>query len=107
MSAIHGNIISLLDSLKMDGSHVVCYFRCDVTKKTVVSTVPFEPYEGKIELTWKDVLFHPIESYNKYYHTPITIYDESCHKTVVLKAFEKISHRFVWSLQRKRYIYVP
>ena len=105
MRITHDNVISLLDSLKMDRFYVVCYFRCDITKKTVVSTVPFEPYDGKIELTWHDILLHPIESYNRYYHTPITIYNSDCHETIVLKAFEKVSKHFVWSRQRKRYIY--
>jgi len=105
MSMIHENIISLLDAVKMDRVYVVCYFRCDITKKTIVSTVPFEPYAGKIELTWQDILLHPIRSYNRDYHTPITIYNNDCHETIVLKAFEKVSKHFIWNRQKKRYIY--
>jgi len=106
MQTTHDGVIFLLDSLKMDRSNVICYFRCDVTKKTIVSSVPFEPYDGKIELTWQDMLFHPIKSYNRYYHTPITIYNENCHETIVLKAFEKVSNHFIYNRQKKRYIYV-
>ena len=106
MHLTHENIVSLLESLKIDKLHVVCYFRCDITKKTIVSRVPFEPYEGKIEFTWHDILFHPIKSYNRYYHTPITIYDGDCEKTIVLKAFEKVSKHFVYNMEKKRYICV-
>ena len=106
MQITHENVIPLLDSLKMDQFFVVCYFRCNVTKKTVVSTVPFEPYDGKIELSWKDMVLHPIQSYNRYYHTPITIYDNDCYKTIVLKAFEKVSNHFVYNRQKKRFVYV-
>jgi hypothetical protein len=105
MSITYENIILLLDSLKMDRSHVVCHFKCDITNRTVISKVPFEPYEGKIKIRLQDMLLHPVESYNRYYHTPITIYNGSCNKTIVLKAFEKVSQHFVWSKQRKRYIY--
>jgi len=101
----HQNIIALLDFVKIDRFYVVCHFKCKVTKKSVVSTVAFEPFEGKIEITWKDILLHPIESYNRYYHTPITIYGNDCHETIVLKAFMKIANSFVWSPQENQYIY--
>jgi len=104
MNIAHENVITLLDSLEMDRFNVVCYFRCDVTNKMVVSRVPFEPYEGKIEFSLKDILLHPFRSYNRYYHTPITIYDGDCHKTIVVKAFEKVARHFVWNKQQKRYI---
>jgi len=106
MQITHDKVMPLLDSLKMDRFYVVCYFRCDVTKKTIVSTVPFEPYDGKIELTWQDKIFHPIKSYNRYHHTPITIYNSNCHESIVLKAFEKISNHFTYNRQKKRYVYV-
>ena len=56
-------VVSLLDFVKIDRFYVVCHFKCKVKNKTVVSTVPFEPYDGRIEIEWKDVFFHPIESY--------------------------------------------
>lgn len=98
-------IIPLLDFIKVDKFYVVCHFKCRVRNKTVISTVPFEPYDGKIELTWKDILFHPIKSYNRYYHTPIKIYGGDCHETIVLKAFEKVSKYFDWNSEQQRYIY--
>jgi len=99
------SIIKLLDHIKIDRFYVVCHFKCNTTQKVVVSTVPFEPYTGKIEITAKDMFLHPIESYNRYYHTPITIYGNNCQETVVLKAFEKISEYFKWDNEKQKYIY--
>lgn len=98
-------IIPLVDYVKMDRFYVVCHFRCKTKNKTVVSTVPFEPFYGKIEITWQDILFHPIRSYNKYYHTPITIYSKDNHETVVIKAFEKVSSYFDWNPEEQKYIF--
>ena len=91
MQANHKKIVSLLEFVKIDRFNVVCHFKCKTTNKTIVSTVPFEPYDGKIVITWQDALLHPFESYNRYFHTPITIYGNDCHETIVLKAFEKVS----------------
>jgi len=98
-------IISLIDVVKVDKFYVVCHFKCKTTNKVVVSTVPFEPYHGRIEISWQDVLLHPIKSYNKYYHTPITIYGNNCDETVVLKAFEKVSSYFTWNEKEQKYTY--
>ena len=83
-------ITSLLEYVKVDKHNISCYFKCSVTDKTVVSTVPFEPYEGKIELSWIDIVFHPIQSWDKYHHTPITIYNSESEDTIFIKAFKKI-----------------
>ena len=99
-------IISLLEYVKIDKNYVSCHFRCNVTNKAVVSIVPFEPYEGKIEFSWKDIIFHPIKSWNKYHHTPITIFDSSCESTIVIKAFQKVSKYFRWDDKTKNYIYI-
>jgi len=99
------SIISLLDHVKIDKFYVVCHFKCNITQKVVVSTVPFEPYSGKIEITAKDMLLHPIKSYHRYYHTPIMIYGNNCQDTVVLKAFEKIAEYFKWDDEKEIYIY--
>ena len=104
MPIIHQNVISLVDYLRIDSLSVTCHFKCDTTNKTVVSSVPFEPFDGKIELSWQEMLFHPIKSYNRYYHTPITIYGEDTHETIVLKAFMKVSNSFRWSLKDEKYI---
>ena len=101
----HEKITSLLEFVKIDRFYVVCHFKCKVTSKTIISTIPFEPYAGKIEISWQDVLLHPIKSYNRYYHTPITIYNHDCHETIVLKAFEKISNCFEWSISYNNYVY--
>lgn len=98
-------ILELLDSIEIDKFYVICHFKCHFTHKTVISTVPFEPYDGKIEITLKDILLHPIKSYNRYYHTPITIYNHNCNDTIVLKAFEKVSKYFVWDTHLNKYIY--
>ena len=99
-------ITSLLEYVKIDKFYVSCHFKCSVTNKTVVSTVPFEPYEGKIELSWQDIVFHPIQSWDKYYHTPITIYNSECKDTIVKKAFKKVSKYFKWDADTQKYIYV-
>jgi len=101
----HNKILALLDFVKIDKFYVVCHFKCKKTNKTVVSTVPFEPYDGKIEISFQDMLLHPIESYNRYFHTPITIYGNDCHETIVLKAFEKVAQYFDWSSKEQKYIY--
>ena len=100
------NITSLLEYVKVDKHFVSCYFRCRVTNKRVVSTVPFEPYEGKIELSLADIVFHPIQSWDKYYHTPITIYNSESEDTIVVKAFKKVSKYFKWNEATQNYIYI-
>ena len=96
---------ALIDYVEIDKFYVSCHFKCKVKGKSVVSTVPFEPYEGKMEFTWQDILLHPIESYNRYYHTPITIYGNDTHHTIVIKAFKKVSNYFIWSQKYNSYIY--
>jgi len=98
-------VISLLDFVKVDKSSVVCHFRCKIKNKTVVSTVPFEPYNGRIEISTKEILLHPIESYNRYYHTPITIYGSNTQETIVLKAFEKVAQYFEWNSEEQIFEY--
>jgi len=106
MPITHKNVVNLLEYVKIDSFSVVCYFKCKETNKSIVSSVPFEPYEGKIEFTWQELLLHPLQSYNRYYHTPITIYSDDIHETIVLKAFEKVSKHFSWNSEKNRYIYV-
>lgn len=106
MQRIHENIIPLLDYIKIDSFYVVCHFKCNVTNKKIVSSVPFEPYSGAIKISWQEMLLHPIKSYNRYYHTPITIYADDCHDTIVLKAFKKVSSKFKWSVENGKYISV-
>ena len=104
MSITDTNVISLLDYVKIDSFSVVCHFKCQETNKRVISIVPFEPYDGKIEFTWQEIILHPIKSYNKYYHTPITIYGSQTHETIVLKAFQKVSNHFTWNQKKQMYI---
>ena len=106
MPIIHNNVLQLLEFVKMDSFYVVCHFKCSVTKKSVISAVAFEPYEGKLELTWQDMLLHPIDSWNRYYHTPITIYGNDCHETIVLKAFKKVANSFKWNTEKQKYIHI-
>ena len=105
MSLNHQNIISLLDYVKIDRFSVICHFKCKETDRSIVSKVPFEPYEGKIVITWKEILIHPLKSYNRYHHTPITIYGNDTHETIVLKAFEKVSNHFRWNNDEQKYEY--
>lgn len=105
MSITHANIVSLLEYVKVDSFSVICYFKCKETNKSIVSSVAFEPYEGSIEFTWQELLFHPLKSYNRYYHTPITIYSNDIHETIVLKAFLKVSSHFIWSSEKNRYVF--
>ena len=99
------HITDLVDFVRIDQSYISCHFKCKIKDKTVVSTLAFEPYNGKIEISTLDMILHPIKSYNKYYHTPITIFAEDCHETIVLKAFKKVSNYFVWNQQQDCYIY--
>lgn len=105
MKANEKKIIELVDFITVDKSQVICYFKCPTKNKTVVSTVPFEPFDGEIKFKWSEILFHPIKSYNRYYHTPIMIYGNECHETIVLKAFKKVSHNFIWNEEENKYIY--
>jgi hypothetical protein len=104
MQQTEHDINPLVDFVKMDRFSVVYHFKCKVTNKSVMSSVPFEPFEGKIEITWQDILFHPIASYNRYYHTPITIYAKDNHNTILLKAFKKVSSKFKWSTEYNQYV---
>lgn len=97
-------IVSLLDYVKIDGYSVVCCFKCNVKNRSVVSVVPFEPFDGKIEISFKDMILHPINSYNRYYHTPIKIYGDNCHETIVLKAFRRVAHNFEYDNKEEKYI---
>lgn len=105
MPLLHQEILSLLDYVKIDRFSVVCHFKCKETDKVIISRVPFEPYEGAIVLSWKDIFLHPLRSYKKYYHTPITIYGNDTHETIVLKAFEKVSSNFRWNPKANKYEY--
>lgn len=105
MSIKDEKINALVDFVSIDKFYVSFHFKCKIKGKTVISTVPFEPFEGKIEFTWQDILFHPVKSYNKYYHTPITIYGGDSHHTILLKAFQKVSKYFVWDSKDNMYIY--
>lgn len=104
MQIVYEKVISLVEYVKIDTFNIECHFKCQETKQEVVSSVAFEPYDGKIELTWKDILLHPIKSYNRYYHTPIVIYGNDNHEAIVLKAFQKVANHFQWNGEKKQYI---
>ncbi len=105
MPITHQNIVSLIEYIKIDSFSIVCHFKCKVTNKSTVSSLAFEPYNGKIEFTWQEILFHPLKSYNRYYHTPITIYGNETHETIVLKAFKKVANEFKWNSKTNNYIH--
>ena len=104
MQMFHDKVLSLVEYIKIDSFSVECHFRCKESNKEVVSAVAFEPYEGRIELSWKDVVFHPIRSYQRYYHTPIVIYGSDNHKTIVIKAFQKVAQHFHYNIEKKQYV---
>ena len=106
MHTAHKDIAPLVSFLKMDQFYVVCHFKCKETNKSIISSVPFEPFEGKIEISWQEMLLHPLVSYDKYYHTPITIYGEDTHETIILKAFKKVSKHFKWNQENKQYTFI-
>lgn len=94
----------LVENIKIDKEHIVFYFRCPKTHRVIKSELPFEPYSGKIEFTWQELLLHPIDSYNRYYHTPIIIYDQKNEETILKKAFERVADQFLWDEPHGRYI---
>ena len=101
------SLTNLIEYVKIDQFYVVCHFTCRVKNKTVISQIPFEPYEGKIEFKWHDILLHPLKSYNRYYHTPITIFDNNIDDdTLVQKAFDKVSKYFRWDSKLQNYVYI-
>lgn len=97
-------VLSLVDYLKIDAYSIECHFRCKETDKEVVSEVAFEPYDGAIVITYKDILLHPFDSYKRYYHTPITIYSHENHETIVKKAFEKVADYFEYNSEKQQYV---
>ena len=105
MLITHENVITLIDYVKIDSYSVICHFKCNETNKSVVCAVPFEPYAGKTNFTYKEILLHPIQSYNKYYHTPITIYGNTTEETIIVKAFKKVSRHFIWDSQKEMFIH--
>ncbi len=105
MPADRKSVLPLVEFVKIDRFYISCHFKCRIKNKTVISTVPFEPYDGKLEFTWQEILFHPMKSYNRYYHTPITIYSNDCPDMIVYKAFKKVSRYFIWNQQQNKYIY--
>lgn len=98
-------VILLLDYVKVDSYSVICHFKCKQTNKSVVSAVPFEPFKGKITFTYQEIFLHPIKSYNKYYHTPITIYGKKTEETIILKAFKKVARHFVWDAKKEMFVH--
>jgi len=104
MVIMHDKVLKLIKYVKIDRFSVECHFRCQESGQEVVSHVAFEPYDGKIELSWRDIVLHPIESYNRYYHTPITIYGNDTDETIVAKAFEKVAQHFVWNNEKQEYV---
>jgi len=100
----YDKIIALLDHIEIDATTLRYHFRCQECEKKIVSIIPFEPYDGKIILTWKDILLHPLKSYERYYHTPIVIYGNESEKTVLFKAFEKVSNHFSWNDKSQKYM---
>ena len=105
MSIASKSVLPLLEYVKIDTFSIVCHFKCTQTNKSIVSIVPFEPFDGKIEFTWQELLLHPLRSYRRYYHTPIIIYASDMHETIVLKAFQKVADKFRWNAQKQIYIY--
>lgn len=97
-------ILALIEYIKINQFYVSFHFRCPITKEIVVSTVPFEPYDGKIKFKWYEIVFFPIQSYKRYYHTPITIYSAKEEHTILLKAFDKVKKNFHWDNKEKIYI---
>jgi hypothetical protein len=97
-------ILALIEYIKINQFYVSFHFRCPLTKEIVISTVPFEPYEGKIKFKWYEIVFSPICCYKRYYHTPITIYSAHEDNTILLKAFEKVKKKFLWDSKEKKYI---
>ena len=87
-------IYSLLDYVEVNASSVKYHFKCQKSGKTAVSELAFEPYDGKIVITLKDLLLHPIKSYKRYYHTPIVIYSKTEQKALLQKAYLNISDYF-------------
>lgn len=104
MPIVEDKILMLLDYIKIDTASIECHFKCRKTNKEVIAELPFEPYDGAIVITWKDILFHPVESYNRYYHTPIVIYSHDTHETIILKAFKKVANKFIWNSELQQYI---
>jgi len=96
-------ITPLVDYIKIDRTTVSCHFKCPVSGKKIVSTVAFEPFEGKVSLSWRDYLFHPVKSYNKYFHTPIVIYAQECDKSIIVKAFDQVASDFIWDEKLELY----
>lgn len=99
------HILALVDFVTIDTEYISCHFKCQIKGKTVVSTVSFEPYDGRIDISIIDIIIHPLKSYNRYHHTPIVIFNQDVHETIVLKAFKKVSNYFIWNHTQERYIY--
>lgn len=94
MSQSDEKILSLLEYVEVSSSSVKYHFKCDKSGKKAVSELAFEPYDGKIVITLADMLFHPIKSYKRYYHTPIIIYSKTEQKALLHKAYLNISDYF-------------
>jgi len=97
------NIMPLLERVEINKVTITCYFKCTQSNTCIASSVAFEPYDGAIILTWRDILFHPIKSYKRYYHTPIVIYGKESDRTIVLKAFKQVSNNFRWDKKEQKY----
>ncbi|WP_345991383.1 hypothetical protein [Sulfurimonas sp. HSL-1716] len=90
-------ILNYVERVHVDKFNVYCYFTCKDERdrvRHILSTIPFEPYEGKMVFSYKDVLLHPFRSWERYYHTPITIYSPDNQETIVQKAFALIEDKF-------------
>ena len=104
MLAKYDKIVSLLEVVRVNGFYISYYFYCPVTQKRVIATLPFEPYSGKITFTYKEILLHPIKSYQKYYHTPVVVYDPNNEESILLKAFMQVQNKFQWHDEHGRFV---
>jgi len=98
-------ILPLLDYIEVNSTTILYHFRCKESDKKVIATMPFEPYDGKVSLKWTEILLHPFKAYYRYYHTPIVIYSDQQEHSILLKAFNVISHHFIWNEKKQKYIY--
>lgn len=87
-------ILSFLEYVEVNATSVKYHFKCHKSGKKASSELPFEPYDGKIIITLKDILLHPVKSYKRYYHTPIVIYSKTEQKALLRKAYLNISDYF-------------
>ena len=92
---------------------VQCHFHCPVKSKKIVAITRFSKFTREeapeIKSISGRIKYSVLQNYNKYFGTysaPLEIEEHPFQKeNAIVHAFEKISERFIWSIEHNHFVY--